>query len=89
MKADDLVPEDNDYLRDLGSRRSKRPEDVKENDSLDVDDLGGIFYIRNVIFFFNILLSWQYLVYVFIYGLQFYKHLLRFLIKLPLKTSVE
>ncbi|XP_076160776.1 U4/U6.U5 tri-snRNP-associated protein 1 isoform X1 [Ptiloglossa arizonensis] len=41
LKADDLVPEDNDYLRDLGSRRSKRPEDVKENDSLDVDDLGA------------------------------------------------
>lgn len=39
LKAEDLVPEDNDYLRDLGSRRSKRPKDVKDNDSLDVDDL--------------------------------------------------
>lgn len=41
LKADDLVPEGNDYLRDLGSRRSKRPEEVKDNDTLDVDDLGG------------------------------------------------
>ncbi|XP_076628102.1 U4/U6.U5 tri-snRNP-associated protein 1 [Colletes latitarsis] len=41
LKADDLIPEGNDYLRDLGSRRSKRPEDVKENDNLDVDDLGA------------------------------------------------
>lgn len=41
LKADDLIPEDNDYLRDLGSRRSKRPEEVKENDVLDVDDLGA------------------------------------------------
>ncbi|XP_003706137.1 U4/U6.U5 tri-snRNP-associated protein 1 isoform X1 [Megachile rotundata] len=39
LKAEDLVPEDNDYLRDLGSRRSKRPKDIKDNDSLDVDDL--------------------------------------------------
>ncbi|XP_076232011.1 U4/U6.U5 tri-snRNP-associated protein 1 [Calliopsis andreniformis] len=40
LKADDLIPEDNDYLRDLGSRRSKRPEEAKpEPDSLDVDDL--------------------------------------------------
>lgn len=42
LKADDLVPQDNDYLRDLGSRRSKKIEDIKENDStLDVDDLDG------------------------------------------------
>ena len=42
LKADDLIPEDNDYLRDLGSRRSKRPEEAKvENDGLDVDDLGA------------------------------------------------
>lgn len=41
LKAEDLIPEDNDYLRDLGSRRSKRTEDVKENDTLDVDDLGA------------------------------------------------
>ncbi|XP_031840673.1 U4/U6.U5 tri-snRNP-associated protein 1 [Nomia melanderi] len=41
LKADDLIPEDNDYLRDLGSRRSKRPEEVKDNDTLDVDDLGA------------------------------------------------
>ncbi|CAK9823212.1 U4/U6.U5 tri-snRNP-associated protein 1 [Anthophora retusa] len=40
LKAEDLIPEDNDYLRDLGSRRSKRTEDVKDNDTLDVDDLG-------------------------------------------------
>ncbi|XP_078045441.1 U4/U6.U5 tri-snRNP-associated protein 1 [Augochlora pura] len=41
LKAEDLIPEDNDYLRDLGSRRTKRPEEVKDNDSLDIDDLGG------------------------------------------------
>ncbi|XP_054007157.1 U4/U6.U5 tri-snRNP-associated protein 1 [Hylaeus anthracinus] len=41
LKADDLIPEGNDYLRDLGSRRSKRPDDAKENDNLDVDDLGA------------------------------------------------
>ncbi|CAL7947290.1 unnamed protein product [Xylocopa violacea] len=41
LKAKDLIPEDKDYLRDLGSRRSKRTEDVKENDALDVDDLGA------------------------------------------------
>ncbi|XP_018403851.1 PREDICTED: U4/U6.U5 tri-snRNP-associated protein 1 [Cyphomyrmex costatus] len=39
LKADDLVPVDNDYLRDLGSRRRKKPEDSKDNDILDVDDL--------------------------------------------------
>lgn len=39
LKADDLVPVDNDYLRDLGSRRRKKPEDLKDNDTLDVDDL--------------------------------------------------
>ncbi|XP_043788374.1 U4/U6.U5 tri-snRNP-associated protein 1 [Apis laboriosa] len=39
LKAEDLIPEDNDYLRDLGSRRSKRTDDVKDNDTLDVDDL--------------------------------------------------
>ncbi|XP_011867155.1 PREDICTED: U4/U6.U5 tri-snRNP-associated protein 1 isoform X2 [Vollenhovia emeryi] len=39
LKADDLVPVDNDYLRDLGSRRRKKPEDLKDNDALDVDDL--------------------------------------------------
>lgn len=32
---------DNDYLRDLGSRRRKKPEDSKDNDTLDVDDLEG------------------------------------------------
>ncbi|XP_076755074.1 U4/U6.U5 tri-snRNP-associated protein 1 [Xylocopa sonorina] len=41
LKAKDLIPEDKDYLRDLGSRRSKRTEDAKENDALDVDDLGA------------------------------------------------
>lgn len=42
LKADDLIPEDNDYLRDLGSRRSRRPEETKpDNDSLDVDDIGA------------------------------------------------
>jgi len=41
LKADDLVPVDNDYLRDLGSRRRKKPEDSKDNDTLDVDDLEG------------------------------------------------
>ncbi|KZC11927.1 PREDICTED: U4/U6.U5 tri-snRNP-associated protein 1 [Dufourea novaeangliae] len=41
LKADDLITEDNDYLRDLGSRRSKRPDEVKDNDTLDVDDLGA------------------------------------------------
>ncbi|KAG7209511.1 hypothetical protein KM043_015596 [Ampulex compressa] len=41
LKADDLIPEDNDYLRDLGSRRSKKTEDTKDNDNLDVDDLGA------------------------------------------------
>lgn len=41
LKAEDLIPEDNDYLRDLGSRRTKRTEDVKENDALDVDDMGA------------------------------------------------
>jgi len=40
LKADDLVPMDNDYLRDLGSRRRKKPEDLKD-DTLDVDDLEG------------------------------------------------
>ncbi|TGZ53864.1 U4/U6.U5 tri-snRNP-associated protein 1 [Temnothorax longispinosus] len=40
LKADDLVPVDNDYLRDLGSRRRKKPEDLKDNDTLDDDDLG-------------------------------------------------
>ncbi|CAL1684383.1 unnamed protein product [Lasius platythorax] len=39
FKVDDLVPVDNDYLRDLGSRRKKKPEDLKDNDALDVDDL--------------------------------------------------
>lgn len=40
LKADDLVPVDNDYLRDLGSRRRKKPEDPKDNDTaLDIDDL--------------------------------------------------
>nr|XP_012217776.1 PREDICTED: U4/U6.U5 tri-snRNP-associated protein 1 [Linepithema humile] len=39
LKADDLVPVENDYLRDLGSRRRKKPEDSKDNESLDIDDL--------------------------------------------------
>ncbi|XP_029168218.1 U4/U6.U5 tri-snRNP-associated protein 1 [Nylanderia fulva] len=39
FKVDDLVPVDNDYLRDLGSRRRKKPDDSKDNDALDVDDL--------------------------------------------------
>lgn len=39
LKADDLIPEDNDYLRDLGSRRNKRTEDTKDVDNLDIDDL--------------------------------------------------
>ncbi|OAD60134.1 U4/U6.U5 tri-snRNP-associated protein 1 [Eufriesea mexicana] len=41
LKAEDIIPEDNDYLRDLGSRRSKRTDEVKENDALDVDDIGA------------------------------------------------
>ncbi|XP_035727940.1 U4/U6.U5 tri-snRNP-associated protein 1-like [Vespa mandarinia] len=42
LKADDLMPQENDYLRDLGSRRSKKTEEAKENDgTLDVDDLEG------------------------------------------------
>lgn len=39
-----MVPVDNDYLRDLGSRRRKKQEDTKDNDTLDVDDLEGILY---------------------------------------------
>lgn len=39
LKAEDLIPDDNDYLRDLGSRRNKRTEDIKDADNLDVDDL--------------------------------------------------
>lgn len=42
LKADDLVVQENDYLRDLGSRRNKKSEDAKEKDAtLDVDDLEG------------------------------------------------
>lgn len=50
MKADDLLPVDNDYLRDLGSRRRKKPEDSKDNDALDIDDLEGIYFIKLNIF---------------------------------------
>lgn len=42
LKADDLISNSNDYLRDLGSRRRHRDEPrADENDSLDVDDLEG------------------------------------------------
>lgn len=52
LKAEDLIPQENDYLRDLGSRRSKKTEDVKENDgTLDVDDLEGIFTDIYSVFF--------------------------------------
>ncbi|XP_066597761.1 U4/U6.U5 tri-snRNP-associated protein 1 isoform X2 [Prorops nasuta] len=40
LKADDLVPDGNDYLKDLGSRRRK-VEEPKDSDTLDVDDLGA------------------------------------------------
>ncbi|XP_012286069.1 U4/U6.U5 tri-snRNP-associated protein 1 [Orussus abietinus] len=42
LKADDLVPDSNDYLRDLGSRRNRRGEQMRQEDLdgiLDVDDL--------------------------------------------------
>ncbi|CAD6213242.1 GSCOCG00003982001-RA-CDS [Cotesia congregata] len=42
LKADDLVPDSTDYLRDLGSRRRKKPEETKVkadvSDALDVAD---------------------------------------------------
>ncbi|XP_008553789.1 U4/U6.U5 tri-snRNP-associated protein 1 [Microplitis demolitor] len=42
LKADDLVPDSTDYLRDLGSRRRKKPEETKvkvdSSDTLDVAD---------------------------------------------------
>lgn len=42
LKADDLVPDSTDYLRDLGSRRRKKPEETKvkadTSDALDVAD---------------------------------------------------
>ncbi|XP_034947185.1 U4/U6.U5 tri-snRNP-associated protein 1 [Chelonus insularis] len=42
LKADDLVPDNTDYLRDLGSRRRKKHEETKvkeePNDMLDVAD---------------------------------------------------
>lgn len=41
-----MIPVDNDYLRDLGSRRRKKPEDLKDNDALDVDDLEGNYTIK-------------------------------------------
>lgn len=48
FNVDDLVPVDNDYLRDLGSRRRKKPEDLKDNDALDIDDLEGNYAIKNI-----------------------------------------
>lgn len=44
LKADDLLLNSNfDYLSDLGSRRRRRGEELKEEpiDYLDVDDIGG------------------------------------------------
>lgn len=36
---------DNDYLRDLGSRRKRKPEELKDNEAaLNVDDLEGIIF---------------------------------------------
>lgn len=57
FKVDDLVPIDNDYLRDLGSRRRKKPEDLKDNDALDVDDLEGNHTIKVLYNFIKITLD--------------------------------
>ncbi|XP_015599147.1 U4/U6.U5 tri-snRNP-associated protein 1 [Cephus cinctus] len=42
LKADDIVPDNTDYLRDLGSRRSRRNDATQEKDDadnmMDVDD---------------------------------------------------
>lgn len=38
LKADDLVPDSNDYLKDLGSRRSRRTESKPKENEMDVDD---------------------------------------------------
>jgi len=50
-----LIPVDNDYLRDLGSRRRKKPEDLKDNDALDVDDLEGNHTIKVLYNFIEII----------------------------------
>jgi U4/U6.U5 tri-snRNP-associated protein 1 len=45
LKADDLVPDNEDYLKDLGSRRRRKKDECKAeetNDVLDNDDLEGI-----------------------------------------------
>lgn len=48
LKADDLIPDTTDYLRDLGSRRNPRHKESKtvneDNDNnfvMDIDDTGG------------------------------------------------
>lgn len=50
-----MVPVDNDYLRDLGSRRRKKPEELKDNDALDVDDLEGNHTIKVLYNFIEII----------------------------------
>lgn len=39
LKADDLVTDNNDYLRDLGSRRRKRGPEMKKEQELETDDI--------------------------------------------------
>lgn len=50
-----MIPVDNDYLRDLGSRRRKKPEDLKDNDALDIDDLEGNHTIKVLYNFIEII----------------------------------
>ncbi|XP_051166098.1 U4/U6.U5 tri-snRNP-associated protein 1 [Leptopilina boulardi] len=38
LKATDLVPDSNDYLKDLGSRRNRKIESKPKDDIMDVDD---------------------------------------------------
>lgn len=45
LKADDLISNSNDYLRDLGCRRRHKDEArANDTDALDVDDLEGTLY---------------------------------------------
>lgn len=43
LKATDLVPDSNDYLKDLGSRRNRKIESKPKDDIMDVDDYEGEF----------------------------------------------
>lgn len=43
LKASDLIPDSNDYLKDLGSRRNRKIESKPKEDIMDVDDYEGEF----------------------------------------------